>query len=258
MGNSVLLQTVCGISPSEIRRVSTLLSSAHLGLLYFAKRGSKVDNSDLEHRRMARLSADQRCFNFTSFDDAAIENSFAVAPAIVHAIQTHDGSPQVQPHRAGEARESRQRFAQQRRFIAIARGRHERRDHVAIPIAQGNDLAALDLLVAAEAEVIASLLRCARGAIAMDDARVQTRVPMKSEDRALENGIQASVRFPPPEGAIDARVVNFTAPMAILIDGQFLPLTAQIKQPQDVVEDRMRAQLARRPATALAQMRPDK
>src|SRR5258708_39948005 len=69
MGNSVLLQTVCGTSPSEIRRVSTLLSSAHLGLLYFAKRGSKVDNSDLEHRRMARLSADQRCFNFTSFDD---------------------------------------------------------------------------------------------------------------------------------------------------------------------------------------------
>src|SRR5258708_36097871 len=68
MGNSVLLQTVCGTSPSEIRRVSTLLSSAHLSLLYFAKRGSKVEHSDLEHRRMARLSADQRCFNFTSFD----------------------------------------------------------------------------------------------------------------------------------------------------------------------------------------------
>jgi hypothetical protein len=39
--------------------------------------------------------------------------------------------------------------------------------------------------------------------------------------------------------------------MMILIDGQLLPLTAQIKQPQDVVEDRMRAQLARRAATAL-------
>jgi hypothetical protein len=73
--------------------------------------------------------------------------------------------------------------------------------------------------VAAEAEVIASLLRCARGAIAIDDTRVQTRVLMKFEDRALENGIQASVRFPPPEGAIDARVMDLGAAVPILLDG---------------------------------------
>ncbi|MEA3124349.1 MAG: hypothetical protein QOD67_1368 [Caballeronia sp.] len=112
--------------------------------------------------------------------------------------------------------------------------------------------------MAAEAEVIASLLRCARGAIAMDDTRVQTRVLMKSEDRALENGIQASVRFPPPEGAIDARVMDLGAAVPILLDGQLLPLAAEIERFQDVVEDCVRAELSRRAATASAQMRPDK
>jgi hypothetical protein len=47
---------------------------------------------------------------------------------------------------------------QQRRFVAIARRRYERRDDVAVAIAEGDDLVALQLLVAAEAEVVAPFL----------------------------------------------------------------------------------------------------
>jgi hypothetical protein len=51
-----------------------------------------------------------------------------------------------------------QGLPQQRRFVAIARRRHERRDHVAPAIAEGDDLVALHLLVAAEAEFIAAVV----------------------------------------------------------------------------------------------------
>ncbi len=58
--------------------------------------------------------------------------------------------------------------------------------------------------------------------------------------------------------SLDARVVDFRTALLILLDGQFLPLTAQVQRPQNVIEERMRAQLSRGAASALAQMRPDK
>jgi hypothetical protein len=89
-------------------------------------------------------------------------------------------------------------------FIAITWGCHERCDHVAVPIAEDYDLVAFELLVTAEAEVIAAFLgRCGR-AIALDDGDVQAIVLMKFEHRAFENGIKASVCLPSPKGAIDA------------------------------------------------------
>jgi hypothetical protein len=191
-------------------------------------------------------------------NDVAVENGFAVLPAIVRAIETHDSAPQVQVHGTGDACELRQRYSQQRRFIAIARGCHERRDHVAVPIAEGDDLVALDLLVTAEAEVIASFLgRCGR-AIALNDGGVQTIVLSKPEHRALENGIKTAIRFPPPKGAIDARVVDLRTALAILLDWQFLPLAAQVEQTQNVVEDRVPAQFRPGAATTLAQMPQEK
>ena len=52
---------------------------------------------------------------------------------------------------------------QQRRFAAIARCEHDRRDHIAVTIAVGHHLAALHPLVTAEAQVVAALLGRARG-----------------------------------------------------------------------------------------------
>ena len=112
--------------------------------------------------------------------------------------------------------------------------------------------------MAAEAEVVAAFLgRCGR-AIAMDDGDVQAIVLMKFEHRAFENGIKASVCLPSPKGAIDAGVVNLRTALAILFDGQLLPLAAQVEQTQNVVEDRVPVQFRRGAATALAQMRQDK
>ena len=92
----------------------------------------------------------------------------------------------------------------------------------------------------------------------MDDGDVQAIVLMKFEHRAFENGIKASVCLPSPKGAIDAGVVNLRTALAILFDGQILPLAAQVERAQNVVEDRVPVQFRRGAATALAQMRQDK
>ncbi len=74
----------------------------------------------------------------------------------------------------------------------------------------------------------------------MDDARVEAVIAMKPEHRSLEHGIKASVRFPAPEGAINAGVVDLGTAVPILLDGQLLPLAAETERLQDAVENRMR------------------
>jgi hypothetical protein len=68
---------------------------------------------------------------------------------------------------------------------------------------------------------------------------------------------QPSARHP-PKGAIDARAVDLRAASPIHFDRQFLPLAAQVEQTQNVVEDRVQAQLRSGAATAIARMRQDK
>src|SRR3984957_6595309 len=110
---------------------------------------------------------------------AAVEDRLAVDPAVVDTIKTDDGAAEIYSDLADDAHHLGQGRPQQRRFIAIARRRHERRDHVAPAIAEGDHLVALDLLVAAEAEVIATLFRRRCRAVAMDDRRIETTVLMK-------------------------------------------------------------------------------
>jgi hypothetical protein len=68
----------------------------------------------------------------------AIENGFAVPPAIVDAIQANDSSLKIKGNCKGEARHQRQGFSQKRRFIAIAGRRNKRRNHIAIAIAESD------------------------------------------------------------------------------------------------------------------------
>src|SRR5208283_1942572 len=88
-------------------------------------------------------------------DHAAIENCFAVLPAIIDAIQADDRSLEVKANRMGDARHLRQGFAQHRRFIAIAGCCDKWRDHIAIAVAESDDLIALHFLMAAEPNVVA-------------------------------------------------------------------------------------------------------
>jgi hypothetical protein len=83
---------------------------------------------------------------------AAIENGFAVLPAIIDAIQADDGSLEVKANRMGNACHLRQRCAQQRRFIAIAGRCNKWCDHIAIAVAESDDLIAFHFLMAAETQ----------------------------------------------------------------------------------------------------------
>jgi hypothetical protein len=103
----------------------------------------------------------------------AIENGFAVPPAIVDAIQANDSSLKIKANGKGEARHQRQGFSQKRRFITIAGRRNKRRNHIAIAIAESDDFVAFHLLVPAEADVVAAFLRRCRRTIAMDDRGIE-------------------------------------------------------------------------------------
>ena len=127
-----------------------------------------------------------------------------------------------------------------------------------MPIAEGDDLVAFDLLVAAEADVVTALFGCRRRSIAVNDRNIQAVVLMKLQHRTGKNGVDAAIGYPPPPDAINPRVVNFKTPLAILFDRQFLPLATQIQHPQNVVEDRMQTQLRCRATAADGKMRQDK
>jgi hypothetical protein len=92
---------------------------------------------------------------------ATIEDRLAVGPAVVDAIETDDAASKVNADLPGDAGHVEHRLAQQRRFVAVARRRYEWGDYIAVTVAEGDDLVALDLLVAAEAEVVAPFFAAA-------------------------------------------------------------------------------------------------
>jgi hypothetical protein len=61
-----------------------------------------------------------------------------------------------------------------------------------------------------------------------------------------------------PEHPVKARVMNFWTAVCTGGDRQLLPLTAQLQQPQEVIEDRMQTQFGRRTATPHHQVGQDK
>ena len=135
---------------------------------------SLFKNSRLEERLASSLGAFSAArIRIDVGDHAAIENGFAVQPTIIDAIETDDGALKVHARHSGDARHFGQSLSQQRRFIAIARRRYERRDHVAPPVAEGDDLVAFHLLVPAEADVVTALFCCRRRAIAVNDGDIE-------------------------------------------------------------------------------------
>jgi hypothetical protein len=71
---------------------------------------------------------------------AAVEDHLAVGSAIVDAIKTDDAAAEIHAHLPNDAHYFGQCLPQERRFVAIARRHHKRRDHVAPAIAEGDDL----------------------------------------------------------------------------------------------------------------------
>src|SRR3984885_3379820 len=189
---------------------------------------------------------------------AAVEDRLAVGPAVVDTIKTDDGAAEIHAHLPDDAHHFGQCLPQKRRFIAIPRRHNERRDHVAPAIAEGDDLVALHPLVATEAQVIATFFRRRCRAVTKNDRRIETAVLMKPRHRASENRVHAAVVDPAPPDTVNTRVVRFRLAFAILVDRQLLPLTTQIQELQNVVEDRVKTQLRCRIAATDGEMRQDK
>jgi hypothetical protein len=151
-----------------------------------------------------------------------------------------------------------QRVTQQRRFVTVARGTNKWRDHVAMAIAEGNDLVAFQVLMAAVPQIVASLLRCRGRAVAVNDREVEQLALMKLAHRAGKYLVDKAVGLPAPHRPIDPRVVDFWETFGIPFDRQHLPLAAHVQQLQDVVEDFVQRQRGWWAASTTAQMWQDK
>ena len=143
-------------------------------------------------------------------------------------------------------------------IITIARCGDERRDHLAMAVAEGHDLVAFQRLVSVEADVVATLFGCRGCAITVDDRDIKQLVLVKPHHGALEDGVDAAIGLPSPEGTIDAGIVDLGTAFAIFVNRQFLPLTPQIEQLQNVVEDLEQTQLRCRAAAADGKVWQDK
>src|SRR5262249_43226551 len=97
---------------------------------------------------------------------AAVEDRLPILSAIVYAVQADNRSLKIKTNKTGRPHHLRQGGTQERRFVVVARSRNKRRDHIAIPVAEGDYLITLDLLVCIEADVVAALFRSRRGAVA--------------------------------------------------------------------------------------------
>ena len=166
----------------------------------------------------------------------AIEDRLPVLPTIVNAVQADDRSLKVKAYRAGYLHYTWQRRPQEWRFTVVPRSRDKRRDDIAIAVAEGHDLIAFDLLVPVETDVVAALFCCRRRAIAVDDGHIEKAGPTKFQHHDCENDIKTAAGLPPSKGGINTGVVDLGAPFRVLCNRQFLPLTSQIQQFQDVIE----------------------
>jgi hypothetical protein len=123
---------------------------------------------------------------------------------------------------------------------------------------EGDDLIAFDLLVSVEADVVAALFRRRRRAIAMDDGHIEKAGLTKLQHHDCENDVKAAAGLPPSKSAINPAVANLGAPFRVLCSGQFLPLTTQVQQFRDVIEQGMQGQPRRRAPASNGQVGQDK
>src|SRR5271166_635138 len=189
---------------------------------------------------------------------AAVEDRLPVLPAIVGAVQADNRSLKVKANRTGCPHHVWQGCPQEWRFVVISGSRDKRRDDIAVPVTEGYDLIAFDLLVSVEADVVASFLRRRGRAIAMDDGHVEKVGLTKPQYHDRENDIETAVGLPPSKSAINTGVMDLRTSFRILFNRQCLPLISNVQQFQDVVEQRVQGQLRRRAPAPNGQVGQDK
>ena len=125
-------------------------------------------------------------------------------------------------------------------------------------IANGHHLVALEMLVAAEADVVAALLGRGGRAVAVHDAGVEQAALVQHEDGVGKDHIEAAGGEPTAKHSIDAAVVHFGSAALIVRNGQLLPRTTEIQASQDVVEYDVHRELRLGAALPLGQEGTDK
>jgi hypothetical protein len=92
----------------------------------------------------------------------------------------------------------------------------------------------------------------------MNDGHVEKVGLTKPQYHGRENEIKTAAGLPPSKGTINTGVMNLGASFGVLCNRQFLPLTSQVQQFQDVIEQGMQGQLRRRTTASHGQVRQDK
>lgn len=125
-------------------------------------------------------------------------------------------------------------------------------------IAEGHHFVAFEVFMPVESEIVAAFLCPCRRPVTVNDAEV--KMPFEGQDRhrSRENGIEAPMNFITPKCSIDSGVVNFWLPLFVLFDGQLFPLTTEVQEFQNIVEDRVQRELGLRTPTPPVQMGQDK
>ena len=80
-----------------------------------------------------------------------------------------------------------------------------------------------------EADIVTTLLRRCRRAVAVDDRDVKELRLMERQHRPLEDRIETAIRHPAAKSPPDTNVVDLPAPGCVLFDGQFLPLATEVE-----------------------------
>ncbi|WP_196815179.1 hypothetical protein [Photorhabdus temperata] len=70
----------------------------------------------------------------------------------------------------------------------------------------------------------------------MDNREIEHPALMQQADAAGKDGVKTAEGQPAPVRGVDPGVVNFRAAIRAFVDGKHFPLTAEVKQHQDIVE----------------------
>jgi len=92
----------------------------------------------------------------------------------------------------------------------------------------------------------------------MNNADVEELFLVKMRHGTREDGIEAPLGLKAPKSAIDAGVVDLWHPSLSSLDGQLFPLTSEVQQFQNIVEDSVQREFRLRATAADVQMGQDK
>ena len=105
-------------------------------------------------------------------DHPRVEDRLTVTRSVVATVQAQDRAGKIDADALGDVLDVSESLDEERGFVAVARSGDEGSNHVAMAIAEGDDLAPLVMLVAVASEVVAALLGGGAGAVAVDHADV--------------------------------------------------------------------------------------